>query len=131
MATNRTEATIKLMVVDDSNITRRRIERDIDIPRLTVVGTASDGLEAVRLCEAHKPHLATLDLTMPNMDGLATIKALLGLQPNMYILVISALADKATAIEAICLGATGFLNKPFTKTELNDALKELLEFAKL
>jgi two-component system chemotaxis response regulator CheY len=131
MAVNRTEAAVKLMIVDDSSITRRRIERDIDIPRLAVVGTAGDGLEAVRLCKTHEPQLATLDLTMPNLDGLATIKALLGIQPDLRILVISALADKATAIEAICLGATGFLNKPFTKMELNDALKELLEFAKL
>lgn len=126
-----TNEIIKLLVVDDSNITRRRIERDINLPRLTVVGTADNGLEAVRLCQAHQPHVVTLDLTMPHMDGLETISALLAIKSDVHILVISALADKATAIEAICLGASGFLNKPFTEMELNDALRELLEFAKL
>lgn len=122
---------VKLLVVDDSTITRRRIERDIELPRLEVVGTASDGVQAVNLCAAYKPHLATLDLTMPDMDGLKTIEALLNIKPDLCILVISALADKATAIKAIKLGASGFLNKPFSKEELNHALNELLEFAKL
>jgi two-component system chemotaxis response regulator CheY len=126
-----TNATIKLLVVDDSSITRRRIERDISLPRLIVVGTACNGLEAVQMCKAHQPHIVTLDLTMPHMDGLETISSLLAIKSDVHILVISALADKATAIEAICLGAAGFLNKPFTEMELNDALKELLEFAKL
>lgn len=122
---------VKLLIVDDSNITRRRIERDIRLPRLQVVGTAGDGMEAVEMCRTHRPHVATLDLTMPHMDGLETILALLAIEPDLHILVISALADKATAIQAISLGATGFLNKPFTAQELNDALAELLEFAKL
>jgi two-component system chemotaxis response regulator CheY len=126
-----TNATIKLLVVDDSSITRRRIERDISLPRLIVVGTACNGHEAVQMCKAHQPQIVTLDLTMPHMDGLETISALLAIKPDVHILVISALSDKATAIEAICLGAAGFLNKPFTEMELNDALKELLEFAKL
>jgi two-component system chemotaxis response regulator CheY len=123
-------ATVKLLIVDDSNIIRRRIERDIHLPGLEVVGTAHDGLEAVRLFKTHLPDVATVDLTMPRMDGLETIAALLAIKPDTRILVISALADKATAIKAIRLGANGFLNKPFNEAELNAALRELLEFAR-
>ncbi|KJV06686.1 response regulator receiver protein [Methylocucumis oryzae] len=117
---------VKLMIVDDSTIVQRRIERDLQLPYVKVVGSASDGVEAVQLFQQTLPDAVTLDLTMPNMDGLATVSALLAIQPKTRILVISALADKATAIEAIRRGANGFIYKPFTETELNAALRELL-----
>lgn len=118
---------IKLLIVDDSNIIRRKIERGVNIPALSVVGTAANGVEAVALFKRHKPQVVTMDLTMPEMDGLEAVSALLAIDPDAHILVVSALADKTTAIEAIRRGARGFICKPFTEKELNDALIELLE----
>ena len=66
-----------------------------------------------------------MDLTMPEMDGIECIEKSLEIKPNMLILVISAIADKATAIEALKKGAHGFLCKPFSDQELVDALLEL------
>lgn len=117
---------IKLLIVDDSNIIRRRIERGVNISALTVIGTAANGVEAVKLFKQHKPDVVTMDLTMPEMDGLEAVSALLALDPEVDILVVSALADKTTAIDAIRRGAKGFICKPFTDKELNDALMELL-----
>jgi two-component system chemotaxis response regulator CheY len=116
----------KLMIVDDSNIMRRRIERSQQFAELTLVGTAGNGLEALELFKKTDPDVVTMDLTMPQMDGIECIGRLVTLKPAVRILVISALADKATAVEAMEKGANGFLNKPFTDRQLNEAFAELL-----
>lgn len=117
---------MKLMIVDDSNIIRRKIERSAHIGNLEVVGMAPDGMSALKLCQQTDPDLVTMDLTMPHMDGIQCIEQLVAIKPSLLILVVSALADKATAIEALKKGAHGFLCKPFTEEELSDALDELL-----
>jgi len=120
---------LKLLIVDDSNIIRRRIERCQHQERIKVVGTAANGREAISMFTKTQPDLVTLDLTMPEMDGIDCVERLIEINPGVLILVVSALADKATAVEAIRRGANGFLCKPFTDRQLNDALIELLEGA--
>jgi len=117
---------LKLMIVDDSNIMRRRIERSQQFEELQLVGTAGNGLEALELFKKTDPDVVTMDLTMPRMDGIECIGKLVALKPAVRILVISALADKATAVEAMEKGANGFLNKPFTDRQLNEAIAELM-----
>jgi two-component system, chemotaxis family, chemotaxis protein CheY len=120
------DAPLKMMIVDDSNIMRRRIERSQQIDRLEVVACAANGREAVQLFEQTRPDVVTMDLTMPEMDGIECVEKLVQMNSDVLILVVSALADKATAVEAIEKGANGFLCKPFTDRQLNDALHELL-----
>ena len=116
----------KLMIVDDSNIMRRRIERSQQFEELQLVGTAGNGEEALELFRKTDPDVVTMDLTMPRMDGIECIGRLVALKPAIRILVVSALADKATAVEAMEKGANGFLNKPFTDRQLNEAIAELM-----
>ena len=117
---------LKLMIVDDSNVMRRRIERSQQVDRLEVVGLASNGFEALELFRRTNPDVVTMDITMPEMDGIECVGRLVRMKPHVLILVVSALADKATAVEAMEKGANGFLNKPFTDRQLNDALEELI-----
>ena len=117
---------LKLLIVDDSNIMRRRIERSQQFEDLEVVGTAGNGIEALEMFRKTDPDMVTMDLTMPQMDGIECISKLVQLKPAVRILVISALADKATAVEAMERGANGFLNKPFTDRQLNEAIAELM-----
>ena len=116
----------KLMIVDDSNIMRRRIERSQNFDEIELIGTAGNGLEAIELFKKADPDVVTMDLTMPQMDGIECISKLVELKPAIRILVISALADKATAVEAMEKGANGFLNKPFTDRQLNEAIADLI-----
>ena len=116
----------KLMIVDDSNIMRRRIERSQQFEALELVGTAADGIEALDLFKRTDPDVVTMDITMPHMDGIECIARLVAMKPSIRILVVSALADKATAVEAMERGANGFLNKPFSDRQLNEAIAELL-----
>jgi two-component system chemotaxis response regulator CheY len=116
----------RLLVVDDSNLIRRRIERANEVPEIEVVGAASDGVQALEMHAQLHPTLVTMDLTMPQMGGCECVAKLVQRDPHIRILVISALADKLTAIEALENGASGFLCKPFTDRQLNDALRKLI-----
>ncbi|HET7202648.1 MAG TPA: response regulator [Steroidobacteraceae bacterium] len=117
---------LKLLIVDDSNVMRRRIERCQQLDRLEVVGLAANGVEAIELFQRTDPDVVTMDITMPCMDGIECVSRLVQMKPDVLILVVSALADKATAVEAMERGANGFLNKPFSDRQLNDALDELI-----
>lgn len=125
---------MKLMIVDDSNIIRNRIARIMNeatlisttLPPIEIVGTAASGIEAYALCQKANPDIVTMDLTMPEMDGVECTALLTELNPEIKILVISALSDKATAIQALTNGAQGFMYKPFTDAELINALQELI-----
>lgn len=116
----------KLMIVDDSNIIRNRISRIYNADQFELVATAVNGLDALDKFTEFHPQVVTMDLTMPQMDGLECIERLIDLEPNARILVVSALSDKATGIEALALGASGFLTKPFSEEELAEALDELM-----
>jgi two-component system chemotaxis response regulator CheY len=116
----------RLLVVDDSNVIRRRIERANELPEIEFVGAARNGREALELHAKLRPTLVTMDLTMPEMDGAECVAELVQRDPQIRILVISALADKLTAIDALEKGASGFLCKPFTDRQLNDALRKLI-----
>ncbi len=118
---------INTLVVDDSMVTRNHISRALSkIEGVKIMQIAKNGQEAVAFVQKQEPDFITMDLTMPEMDGIETIKEILKIHPNAVILVISALADKETAIEALSLGAVGFLYKPFTDDQLIEAAKEAI-----
>ncbi len=121
---------MKLLIVDDSNIIRSRIARitlQSSLQGLEIVGLANNGNKAVDICLRKAPDIVTMDLTMPGMNGIECIEALLKRAPHLRILVVSALSDKATAIEALKRGAHGYLHKPFTDARLASALIELMD----
>ena len=117
----------RILIVDDSNVIRNRISRSSSQMNFEVVGTASNGQEAVDLYRQYRPDIVTMDLTMPKMDGLNCINEIASMDENANILVISALSYKATGIRALQLGARGFIYKPFSDEDLFQALEEMLE----
>lgn len=121
---------MRIMVVDDSNMIRTRISRVVQnggLPDVTLVGLARNGAEAVRIARVTQPEVVTMDLTMPEMDGVECIRELLLLLPKINILVVSALSDKSTAIAALRQGARGFVAKPFSDDDLKMALLDMME----
>ena len=115
------------MIVDDSNIIRNRIQRAYDSGQFMLVATANSGVQAIEKFNIHCPDVVTMDLTMPQMDGLECIERIITLDPEVRILVVSALSDKTTGIHALSLGASGFLCKPFSEDELIESLYELVQ----
>ena len=118
---------MKFMVVDDSDVIRTKIQNVLSAEKFEIVGSAQNGLEAVEQFIELKPKVLTLDITMPVMDGIQTITEIIKIDPDVRILVVSALADKPTLIKAMHLGAYGFLCKPFSDNDLADAVQELIE----
>src|SRR4029079_14773882 len=80
---------LRMLIVDDSKIMRRRIERSQQIDRIEVVGLASNGFEAVELFRSTDPDIVTMDITMPEMDGIECVARLVAMKPHVLILVIS------------------------------------------
>jgi two-component system, chemotaxis family, chemotaxis protein CheY len=121
---------MKLLIVDDSKVIRQRIARltqgHPQLGNLEVVGAAGNGVLALELFRSCQPDLVTMDLTMPEMDGVRCTGEMNSLNPDVLILVISAISDKTTAIRALEQGARGFLYKPFTDEQLLSALIELV-----
>lgn len=114
------------MIVDDSNIIRNRIERTFQESDIKIVAQATNGRDAVDKFLQFKPELITMDLTMPEMDGLECIQKIVAYGTGVSILVVSALSDKETALQALRYGARGFVCKPFSEEELNNALHRLV-----
>lgn len=117
----------KLMIVDDSNIIRNRIERSLKDLSIEVVASASNGETAIELFRQHRPELITMDLTMPKVDGLECIRQIRALSSEVSILVVSALSDRKTGLKALQYGARGFICKPFTEEQLVLALGKLIQ----
>lgn len=118
---------MKLLIVDDSNIMRRAIEKYLSEFSLELVGTAGNGEQALELFKKYKPDLVTLDITMPKLDGLSCLKEMMSLDRSAKVLIISALKDPTTGLNALKLGARGFLSKPFTQNQLKEEIKAILE----
>lgn len=117
---------MKLLIVDDSMIIRRAIERTFSTSVFNEIRTAGDGMKALEEFRSYLPDVVTLDITMPHLDGIATLEEMLKLKPEAKVMIVSALADDATAIEALTKGADQFICKPFTTEELIAAVNEML-----
>lgn len=120
---------MKLLIVDDSRVIRNRIQRVVGTRKFSQVLTAANGREALEVFKRERPEVVTLDITMPEMDGIAATAEMVHTDPKALILIVSAVADKPTAIEALKRGAHGFLLKPFTDQQLSDALAILINGA--
>jgi two-component system chemotaxis response regulator CheB len=106
------EVPIRVLVVDDSAFARKVVREVLEQePRLQVVGTAADGLEALQSIGELKPEVVTLDLMMPALDGLSLLRALPPAPPSVVIVSVSA-ADSEIAIEALQAGAFDLVKKP-------------------
>ena len=117
---------MRVLTVDDSLIMRRAIERTLISDRFKEIRLASNGRHAVEEFKTFKPDVITMDITMPDMDGLTAVDLILKLDSSAIILVVSALGDKPTAVEAVKRGASGFLLKPITVDSLQAAIDDIL-----
>ena len=117
----------KVMVVDDAQFMRMTIRKMLDkMEDIQVVGEASNGLEAVSLYPILKPDLVTMDITMPEMDGLSAVKAIMKIDPNAKIVMMSAMGQEAMVREAIISGAKNFLVKPFKEDKFRQVISQIL-----
>lgn len=114
-------APIKVLVVDDSGFMRKAIARMVSTdPELVVIGTASDGMDAIEQIAKLKPDVITLDVEMPRMNGLETLKVIMAKHPLPVVMVSSLTTEGAReTIKALELGALDFVAKNLDDLSLN------------
>lgn len=108
----------RLLVVDDAMIMRAIIKDTAKKAGWEVVGEATNGAEAVLQFRDLKPDMTTLDIVMPEMDGVEALRAIRGEDPQARVVMISAIDQRAKLNECIQLGALDFIVKPFDKQRL-------------
>ncbi len=104
---------LRMLVVDDSEWMIKQITEMATRLDFEVIGSAKDGIEALRKYEIFHPDIVTMDITMPKLDGLTTIEHIMMKHPKANIVVISAMTQKKLALKALQLGAKHFIIKPF------------------
>lgn len=118
---------MKLLIVDDSSIMRRTIERHLSDQDIEIVGMAGNGKEALEMVSTHAPDAVTLDITMPEMDGLSCLEKIMEIAPSTRVMIITALSDKLTGLQALDKGARGYLYKPVNSNDLKTAFDKLFK----
>ena len=114
-----------VLIVDDSKLMRVAIQKIVEKRGLTVVGVATDGIEAVEKFTELKPDIVTLDLTMPELDGDKCIIEMHKVNPDSKIIVISALKDDKTRDDLIEKGAVAYIPKPLKEESLAEILNQI------
>ncbi|MDP3736922.1 MAG: response regulator [Hyphomonadaceae bacterium] len=109
---------LNIMVVDDSLIMAQKLKAMLGELGHTVVRTCKDGAEAVRDYPLVKPDLVTMDITMPGMDGIDTLKAIKGMDPFARIIMVTSHGQEAMVLRAVEAGALGYVLKPVAKDRL-------------
>lgn len=112
------------IIVDDAAIMRLRL-REILEKEFAIVAEASDGQEAISLFTEHSPDFLTLDITMPKVNGIDTLKSILSRHPDAKVIIVSAVGQKQIVFEALGLGARDFVVKPFDPERVMRAVRRL------
>ena len=116
----------RVLVVDDAAFMRKMVSDALAKGGHEVVGEAGNGTEAIARFQELKPEVTTLDITMPEMDGLSALREIIGIDPSARVVMCSALGQESKVLESIKLGAKDFVVKPFQADRVNEAVGKAL-----
>lgn len=120
----------KILIVDDAAFMRMMIKNIVAKNGYDVVGEAENGKQAVEMYADSSPDVVTMDITMPEMDGIEGVKAIRSIDPNAVIIMCSAMGQQSMVMDAIQAGAKDFIVKPFQQDRLLQALERVLSRGK-
>ena len=116
----------KILIVDDAAFMSMMVKDTLSKNGYTDLYEAADGLQAVEVYNEVKPDLVIMDITMPNMDGLDALRAIMGQNPGAKVVMCSAMGQEAMVIDAIKSGAKDFIVKPFKPERIIKTVEQLL-----
>jgi two-component system chemotaxis response regulator CheY len=116
----------RILIVDDAAFMRMMIKEILTKHGYEVVGEAVNGVQAVEKYQELKPDLVTLDITMPEMDGIEALKRIRQIDPQAKVIMCSAMGQQAMVIDAIQAGAKDFIVKPFQAERVIEAVRKTL-----
>ena len=117
----------RFLIVDDSAFTRNMIKKIIADLDGEVVGEAENGIIGVEQFKELKPDIVTMDITMPEKNGLEAVSDIMNIDKNANIIMVSALNERSKIQEAIKLGAKYFFLKPFKHDQVVQIVSEILK----
>ncbi|BAE51439.1 response regulator [Paramagnetospirillum magneticum] len=118
---------LKVIVADDSIITVKKLLVLIEGLGHQVVATAATGREAIEAYREHRPDLMTMDISMPDMDGMEATAAIVAEFPDARIVMVTALGQERMVIESLEAGAKGYVLKPVRIEKLSDMIAKVME----
>lgn len=117
---------IRVMIADDVTEMRRSTRLMLTlIPNVEIVAIAKDGREAIEMARIHQPDIALMDVNMPHTNGLQAIAAMRAERPELACIILSAERDTETLLEAMAVGARGYLTKPYTTEQLIETFERV------
>ena len=116
----------KILIVDDAAFMRKMLKDILTKNGYEVVGEAENGAKAVEKYKEVTPDLVTMDITMPEMDGISALKNIRSMDSNAKVVMCSAMGQQAMVIEAIQAGARDFIVKPFQPDRVLEAVKKVV-----
>jgi two-component system, NarL family, response regulator NreC len=115
---------LRILLADDQGLVRRGMRALLETePGVRIVAEASDGQEALRLCEASSPDVAILDVAMPRLNGIEVAARAMKLRPDLRVIVLSMHSDESYVVRALSAGARGYLLKEATDEDLLPAVR--------
>jgi two-component system, chemotaxis family, chemotaxis protein CheY len=117
----------RVLIVDDSTLMRRLVGEALLSDGWEIAGEAANGTEAVQRYQQLRPDAVTLDISMPDLNGLQAVRAILNIDPKAKIVIVSALNQSRLTAELIRAGARGFVVKPFLPQQLQDTVRASVE----
>ncbi|AZT90775.1 response regulator [Caldicellulosiruptor changbaiensis] len=115
----------KVLIVDDAAFVRYSLKHTLEKYGFEVVGEACDGKSCLRMFSELKPDIVTLDITMPEMNGIEVLKKIMEIDRNAKVVMITALGQEEKVKEAVLNGAKGFIVKPYKEEHLVKLLNSL------
>ena len=116
----------QILIVDDAAFMRMMIKNILTDNGYEIAGEAGNGMEAVEQYKELEPDLVTMDITMPELDGIEAVEQILAFDNSAKIIMCSAMGQKAMVIEAIEIGAKDFIVKPFNADRVIEAVEKVL-----
>jgi two-component system, chemotaxis family, chemotaxis protein CheY len=116
----------KVMLVDDTKFMRMMLANILKPKGFEIVAEASDGLEAIDKYKECKPDLVTMDIVMPNMEGIDAVRNIVSSDSNAKIIMVTAVGQDSKVKEAIQAGAKGYIVKPFQAPQVLEEVQKVL-----
>jgi two-component system chemotaxis response regulator CheY len=117
---------IKILICDDSVTIRKKLQGAINIEKEIEFIEAKNGTEAIEQYQKHKPHIVFMDIIMPEIDGISALRSIMEEFENAIVIMLSSVGTKQNLKQALEIGASDFIQKPWDVKNLNMILRKYI-----